>query len=96
MVERPRGGRPEGMTPEARRSLAAAMEAGQSGGLRGAQQHLRKQCGVRYRGVSGVSRLLQRRGVKLKAGRRQHRKANLEQQGAFKKGLRRKAKAARS
>jgi transposase len=95
VVERPRGGRRERMTPEAWKSLSAAMEAGQIGGLREAQRHLRKQCGVRYRGVSGVSRLLKRHGVKLKTGRRQHRKAELGQQAAFKKGLRRKLTTAR-
>jgi len=96
VAERPRGGRNERVTPGAWRSLAAAMEAGQIGGLREAQQHLRKQCGVRYRGVSGVSRLLKRHGVKLKTGRRQHRKADLAQQAAFKKGLWRTVMTART
>jgi transposase len=88
VAQRARGGRHERMTPQAWQSLSAAMEAGQMGGLREVQQHLRKTCGIAYRGVSGVSRLLRRHGVKLKTGRRQHRKADLEQQAAFKKGLR--------
>jgi transposase len=95
VVQRPRGGRRERMTPQAWQSLSAAMEAGQMGGLREVQQHLRKRCGIRYRGVSGVSRLLKRHGVKLKTGRRQHRKAELGQQAAFKKGLRRVVRTAR-
>jgi transposase len=88
VVQRPRGGRRERMTPQAWQSLSAAMAAGQVGGLREVQQHLRKQCRISYRDVSGVSRLLRRHGVKLKTGRRHHRKADLGQQAAFKKGLR--------
>lgn len=88
LVERPRGGRSERMTPQAWQSLTAAMAAGQIGSLQAAQRHLRKRCGIRYRGVRGVSRLLKRHGVKLKTGRRRHRKANPEQQAACKKGLR--------
>jgi transposase len=88
VAERPRGGRRERMTAQGWLSLNAAMEAGQIGGLREVQRHLRKRCGIRYRGVSGISRLLKRHGVKLKTGRRRHRQANPEQQAAFKKGLR--------
>lgn len=95
VARRPRGGRRERMTPQAWQSLSAAMAAGQIGGLREVQQHLRKQCRISYRGVSGVSRLLRRHGVKLKTGRRQHRKADAEQQAAFKKGLRLAVRPAR-
>lgn len=93
--ERPRGGRREQVTPHAWQSLTTVLEAGQIGELRGVQRYLRTRCGIRYRSLSGVSRLLKRHGVKLKTGRRRHRKASGEQQAAFKKGLRSHAGNAR-
>jgi hypothetical protein len=56
--ERPRGGRREQMTPHAWQSLTTVLEAGQIGELRGVQRYLRTRCGIRYRSLSGVSRLL--------------------------------------
>lgn len=85
--ERPRGGRREQMTSQAWQCLTTVLEAGPIGELRGVQRYLRTRCGIRYRSLSGVSRLLKRQGVKLKTGRRRHRKASGEQQAAFKKGL---------
>jgi transposase len=93
--ERPRGGRRERVTGEAWQRLTKELETGQLGELRGVQRYLWTRCGIRYRSLSGVSRLLKRHGVKLKTGRRRHRKASPEQQAAFKKGLRGHARNAR-
>ena len=95
LQERPRGGRTERLTAQAWASLTAAMAAGQIGGLKDVRRHLRRHGRITYRGVSGVSRLLKRHGVKLKTGRRQHRRADLAHQAAFTKGLRRRAETAR-
>jgi transposase len=92
----PQGGRRERVSPEAWRSLTEVREAGQIGESREGQRHLHTRCGIRYRSLSGVSRLLKWHGVKLKTGRRRHRKASLGQQEAFKTGLRGTARGPRS
>lgn len=82
--ERP-GGRVERLNATALAALEAEMKAGRIGRLRDAQRFLAEQWGVHYQGVSGLSRLFQRHKIKLKTGRRRHRRADAEAQAAFKK-----------
>ena len=81
----PPGGRPERLDAAALAALDAEMKAGRIGRLRDAQRFLAEQCGIHYQGVSGLSRLCQRHKIKLKTGRRRHRRADAEAQVAFKK-----------
>jgi transposase len=81
----PPGGRPERLEAAALAALETEMKAGRIGRLREAQRFLAERCGVHYHGVSGLSRLCQRHGIKLKTGRRRHRRADAEAQAAFKK-----------
>src|SRR5512144_2427005 len=81
----PAGGRPGRVGAALLAALAAEMDAGRIGSLRDAQRFLVERCGVHYRGVSGVSRLCQRHGIKLKTGRRRHRRADAAARSAFKK-----------
>jgi transposase len=94
LSEKPHGGSLERVTGPAWQSLTQAMARGEVAALKDVQQHLHTQCGIPYTGVSGLSRLLKRHQVKLKTGRRRHRNADAQQQAAFKKGLRRPARAA--
>src|SRR5512134_192163 len=79
------GGRRERLDAVGLAALEAQMKAGRIARLRDAQRFLAEQCGVHYQGVSGLSRLCQRHRIKLKTGRRRHRRADLEAHGAFKK-----------
>jgi transposase len=83
----PPRGRPERLEAAALAALEAEMEAGRIGRLRDAQRFLAEQWGIHYHGVSGLSRLCQRHKIKLKTGRRRHRRADAEAQAAFKKTL---------
>lgn len=78
-------GRTERLDAAGLAALEAEMKAGRIGRLRDAQRFLAERCGVHYHGVSGVSRLCQRHGIKLKTGRGRHRRADAEAQAAFKK-----------
>ena len=70
------------------------MRAGRVARLREAQAFLRDRHGVAY-SLNGVSLLFKRHRVKLKTGRRRHRKADAAAQAAFKKGVRGRTGAAR-
>lgn len=70
---------------EAWQALEAKMAAGEVATLQAARQYLDEAWGVRYAGVSSISALFKRRGVKKKTGRPRHRKASAEEQAAFKK-----------
>lgn len=88
LLQRPRpGGRAERLDAAALAALEAEMKAGRIGRLREAQQFLAERCDVHYQGVSGLSRLCQRHKIKLKTGRRRHRRADAEAQAEFKKTL---------
>ena len=78
------GGSQERITPEAWATLMEEMKAGRIATLKQIQSYLHQQWGIDYR-VGSISRLLQRHKVKLKTGRRRHRQASAEEQGAFKK-----------
>ena len=70
------------------------MRAGRVARLREAQAFLRDRHGIAY-SLNGVSPLFKRHRVKLKTGRRRHRKADTAAQAAFKKGVRSRTDAAR-
>jgi transposase len=84
LVEAPRGGRRERITPEAWEALGAEMRAGRVARLREARAYLRERFGIAY-SLNGVSLLFRRRKAKLKTGRRRHRRADPGAQAAFKK-----------
>ena len=84
LAEDQRGGRAEQLSSGAWEALEARMRTGQIARLKEAQAYLKQDWSIPYQ-VSGLSRLFQRRQVKLKTGRRQHRKASAAQQAAFKK-----------
>ena len=77
------GGR-ERVTAAAWQALEAKLRAGEVARLRDARDYLRAQWGIDYT-VGGVSKLFQRRRVKRKTGRPQHRRADAAAQAAFKK-----------
>jgi transposase len=79
------GGRAEAVTPEAWAGLEEEMKAGRIARLEDARRYLADVHGVQYAGISSISALFKRRGVKLKTGRLRHRKADPEKQQAFKK-----------
>ena len=81
-----RGGRPEQLSSPAWKALQERMRAGQIARLTEAQAYLKQDWSIAYH-VSGLSRLFQRHQLKLKTGRRRHRKTSLAQQAAFKKTL---------
>jgi transposase len=79
------GGRAEEVTPEAWAGLEDEMKAGRIARLDDAWRYLADVHGVQYAGISSISALFKRRGVKLKTGRRTNRKADPAKQAAFKK-----------
>jgi transposase len=82
---KPRGGKNERVSEEALDTLKERMKAGEIARLEEARRFLEERFGIHYKGVSGLSRLLKRHQIKLKTGRRRHRKASEEEQAAFKK-----------
>ena len=70
------------------------MRAGRVARLREAQAFLRDRHGIAH-SLNGISLLFKRHRVKLKTGRRRHRKADAAAQAAFKKGVRGRTGAAR-
>jgi transposase len=81
---RPREGRRERVGPAAWAALEAEMRAGRVARLREAQAFLRDRHGIAH-SRNGISLLFQRHRVKLKTGRRRHRRADAAAQAAFKK-----------
>jgi transposase len=79
------GGSPERVTPEAWEGLCKQMIEGKVSRLEDARRYLADKHDVQYAGISSISMLFQRRGVKLKTGRKEHRKADRDAQAAFKK-----------
>ena len=80
----PRGGQRERLPAQAWTALEAEMEAGRIARLKEAQAYLKEHWGITYH-LSAVARLFRRRKVKLKTGRRRHRRASAQEQTAFKK-----------
>lgn len=79
------GGSSERVTPEAWAALKQKMIDGEIPRLEDARRYLAEKHDVHYGNVTSISSLFQRRGVKLKTGRKQNRKADPEAQAAFKK-----------
>lgn len=79
-----RGNHQERITGEAWLALNQAMTQGDIGSYEQARVFLAKQ-GVVYKDPSSIYRLFKRHGIKAKAGRYRHEKADAEQQEAFKK-----------
>lgn len=79
------GGSSERITPEAWAALKQKMIEGGISRLEDARRYLTEKHDVHYANVTSISDLFERRGVKLKTGRKQNRKADPEAQAAFKK-----------
>lgn len=79
------GGATEWMTPEAWADLDQKMIDGQIPRLEDARRYLAEKHEIQYASITSISSLFQRHEVKLKTGRKQHRKADREEQAAFKK-----------
>jgi transposase len=88
LSHRPRAGRQEQVSAEAWNALAVELQAGRIARLREVQRYLREPWGLDYHSLNGISQRCRRHKTKPKAGRRQHRQANLAAQAAFKKYLR--------
>jgi transposase len=88
LAERDYPGMPSHLTPGALAGLEAAMRAGRIATLKDAQRYLREEEGITYRSLNGVWYQLHQHHIKLKTGRRQHRKADKEDQAAFTAGFR--------
>ena len=73
------------MTAEAWADLEQAMKQGRIATLEQARQYLGQRWGIHYQSVNGVWWHLHRRRAKPKTGRRRHRRADAQQQEAFKK-----------
>src|SRR5918996_1083051 len=86
-------GRQELVTPEAFGELQEAMKRGEIATIGQAHRFLSER-GIEYSHPDGVGQLLRRRKVKLKTGRPRHKKADLQEQEAFKKSLPRRSKRA--
>ncbi len=86
--ERPRPGKVARLTPEALAGLEAEMRAGAVATLEDARRYLAEQHGVAYASLNGVWWQLRKHRIKLKTGRRRHRKADAAAQEAFKAGFR--------
>jgi transposase len=78
-------GRTERVTPEAWAGLEAQMLKGRIRTLEQARRYLADEHGIHYAGITSISMLFQRRGVKLKTGRPRDRRTSAEAQAAFKK-----------
>lgn len=77
-------GSQERITFAAWMALNEELEAGRIARLKEVQRYLQAQWNLRY-SIGGLSRLFQRHKVKLKTGRRRHRRAEQHEQEAFKK-----------
>ncbi|HET8647851.1 MAG TPA: winged helix-turn-helix domain-containing protein [Vicinamibacteria bacterium] len=86
--ERPRPGKASRLTPEARAGLEAEMRAGAIATLEDARRYLAERHGVVYASLNGVWWQLRKHRIKLKTGRRQHRRADPAAQEAFRAGFR--------
>jgi transposase len=82
---KPRGGKDERVSEETLSVLEERMKEGETASLEEARRFLEESFGIRYKGVSGLSRLFKRHQIKLKTGRRRHREASEKEQAAFKK-----------
>lgn len=88
LLEQPKPeGRASRMTPEAWAGLMQEMRAGHIATMQEARDYLERTWAIRYKNGKSLWWLFKKHRVKWKTGRRRHRKANAEQQAAFKKTL---------
>jgi transposase len=73
------------LTPEAWQGLLQAMRAGGIATMQDARTYLEREWAISYKNGKSLWWLFKKHRVKWKTGRRRHRKANAEQQAAFKK-----------
>jgi transposase len=76
------GGSAERVTPEAWKGLCKQMTEGKTPRFEDARRYLAEEHEIHYAGITSISMLFQRRGVKLKTGRKQDRKADPDAQDA--------------
>jgi transposase len=86
--ERPRPGKASRLTPEALAGLEEQMRAGAIATLADARRYLAERRGVAYASLNGVWWQLRKHRIKLKTGRRRHRRADPAAQEAFTAGFR--------
>lgn len=86
--ERPQPGRVSRLTPAALAGLEDEMRAGAIATLEDARSYLRERWGIAYGSLNGVWWQLRRHRIKLKTGRRRHRRADPAAQARFKAGFR--------
>jgi transposase len=79
-----RGNHEERVTPEAWASLEEAMQRGEIDTYERARKFLTEH-GIHYKDQSSIFRLFERHQVKAKTGRYRHKRADPEEQEAFKK-----------
>lgn len=77
-------GRQERITAATWMALQEELKAGRMARLKDVQGYLQARWKVRY-SIGGLSHLFQRHKVKLKTGRRRHRRASAQEQEMFKK-----------
>jgi transposase len=80
-------GQASNLSPEAWASLVVAMRAGHIATKQEARKYLEREWGTSYKNGKEHGWLFKKHRVKWKTGRRRHKKANAEQQAAFKKTL---------
>ena len=78
-------GKASQLTPQAWAGLLQAMRAGHIATMQEARNYLEREWGIRYKNGKSLWWLFKKHRVKWKTGRRRHKKANAEQQAAFKK-----------
>lgn len=88
LLEQPKpSGKVSRMTPAAWAALMQEMRAGRIATMQDARDYLERTWGIRYKNGKSLWWLFKKHRIKWKTGRRRHRKANAEQQAAFKKPL---------
>jgi transposase len=94
LAEPPRPGKQSRLTPEALAGLEEVMKRGAIATLEDARRYLQEEWDITYRSLNGIWWQLRKYRIKLKTGRRRHRKADQEAQDAFKAGFRQDPPAA--
>jgi transposase len=80
-------GKASRLTSEAWAGLLQAMRAGDIATMQDARTYLEKEWHISYKNGKSLWWLFKKERVKCKTGRRRHKKAQAEQQAAFKKTL---------
>lgn len=88
LAEKPRPGKASRLTPEALAGLEGELRAGAIATLADARAYLAERWGIAYGSLNGVWWQFRKHGIKLKTGRRRHRKADPAAQDGFKAGFR--------